>query len=63
MNAIQKLRNKKGLTQEQLATVINVDRSAVAKWETGEAAPKSERLPDIAKALDCTIDDLFEKEQ
>ena len=61
MNVIQKLRNKNKLTQEQLANILSVDRSTIAKWETGEAMPRADKLPEIAKALNCTIDDLFEE--
>ena len=40
--------------------MLNVDRSTIAKWETGEAMPRADKLPEIAKILGCTIDDLFE---
>jgi len=33
----------------------------IAKWESGEAMPRADKLPEIAKALDCTIDDLFKE--
>lgn len=61
MNNIQNLRVRKKLTQEQLATILKIDRSTIAKWETGEAMPRADKLPEIAKALDCTIDDLFKE--
>lgn len=63
MNIIQNLRNKNNLTQEQLALKLNVDRSTIAKWETGEAMPRADKLPELARILECTIDDLFEKEE
>lgn len=53
------LREKANLTQESLAKLINVDRSTIAKWETGEASPRSDKLPTLANVLNCTIDDLF----
>ena len=59
MNNLKMLREKANLTQESLAKLINVDRSTIAKWETGEASPRSEKLPMLAKVLDCRIDDLF----
>lgn len=63
MNNIQNLRVRKKLTQEQLAAILKIDRSTIAKWETGEAMPRADKLPEIAKALDCTIDELFKKDK
>ena len=57
MNNLKEVREKANLTQEQLANLINVDRSTITKWETGEAAPRSDKLPMLAKVLDCRIDD------
>lgn len=59
MNNLKEVREKANLTQEQLANLINVDRSTITKWETGEASPRSDKLSMLAKVLDCRIDDLF----
>ena len=59
MYMLKELREKANLTQESLAKLINVDRSTIAKWETGEASPRSNKLPTLANVLNCTIDDLF----
>lgn len=59
MYMLKELREKANLTQESLAKLINVDRSTIAKWETGEASPRSDKLPTLANVLNCTIDDLF----
>ncbi len=56
---LKELREKANLTQESLAKLINVDRSTIAKWETGAASPRSDKLPTHANVLNCTIDDLF----
>ena len=37
--AIKALRERKGLTQKQLAEQILVSDKAVSKWETGETLP------------------------
>lgn len=63
LNITPELRKKKDLTQMQLAQLLGVDRSTVAKWETGEALPTADKLPRIAKILDCSIDDLLVNEQ
>lgn len=60
MDAIIKLRKKQGLSQVQLAEKLNITQGAVSQWEMGLSKPKSEILPELAKALNCTIDDLFE---
>ena len=48
-----------GLSQERLANLLKVERSTVAKWETGKSMPRAELLPKIAKILGCTVDDLL----
>lgn len=59
MNDIQARRNHLGITQEELAAIIRVDRSTIAKWETGKAFPRAELLPKLAQIFGCRIDDLF----
>lgn len=59
MNAIKRLRKQANLTQTQVSEKLIVERSTVAKWETGEAMPRADKLPELAKILGCTIDDLF----
>ena len=61
MNVFQNLRIKKELTQEQVATLLSVDRSTVAKWETGVSLPRNSLLPQIAKLFNCKIEDLLKR--
>ena len=58
---IKNKRESKGLTQEELGKMIGVNRSTVAMWETGEAMPRADKLPELAKILGCSIDDLYKK--
>jgi transcriptional regulator with XRE-family HTH domain len=60
---IKRLRKKVLLTQESLAERINVDRSTVAKWETGASFPRTDMLPKLAEILGCTIDALFDSDE
>lgn len=60
MKNIEKMRRAKGMTQEELATKIGVDRTSVTKWETGAAMPSSAKLPMIAAALGCEISELYD---
>lgn len=41
---IKKLREKNGLTQEQMAERLMISRQAVSRWENGETQPDTESL-------------------
>ena len=56
---IKELRQNAGLSQDSLAAEVNVNQTAVSQWEREAAFPSCEKLPDLAAALGCTIDDLF----
>ena len=60
---IQKLRNEKKWTQEQLAEKLYVSRTAVSKWESGKGYPNIDSLKDIAKLFNITIDELLSSEE
>ncbi len=64
MNVLRlaELRKEKGISQEELAVKLEVNQTAVSQWERGVYCPSCEKLPKIAKILDCSIDELFEKE-
>lgn len=53
---IRKLREKKGLSQEQLAEKAGVARRTVANIELGSFNPKLETVNDIVTAMDCRIE-------
>lgn len=52
-------RTAAGLTQEQLALAVGISGQAVSKWENDESMPDPALLPDIADALNVTIDELY----
>lgn len=52
-------RRSKGMTQQELADLLKTTRSTVAMWESGESFPRADKLPQLARILGCTIDDLF----
>ena len=56
---IRKLREKKNITQEELAEKIFVSSKAVSKWETGQGLPDITLLEPLAKALDISVIELF----
>ena len=55
-------RKKAGLSQEALAEKIGVSRQAISKWETGEAAPETSKLPLLARTFGVTADWLLDDE-
>ena len=56
---LQELRKNKGLTQEELAEVLFVSRTAISKWESGRGYPSIDSLKAIAKYFSVTIDELL----
>lgn len=57
---IKEARQGAGLTQEQLAEIVGVSRSAVAQWETGRTGQVGANLTRIAAALGVTAGHLLE---
>lgn len=61
--AIKALREKKGLTQSQLAGIINVSDKAVSKWETAKGLPDITLIEPLASALGVSVPELMSGEQ
>lgn len=57
---LPKLRKENNLSQELLADKLGVSRQAVSKWENGSSYPDMEKMIEICKVLNCTLDDLFD---
>lgn len=56
---IAALRKSKGLTQSELGERTGVSFQAVSKWERGETLPDITLLPDLAKVLETSIDNIL----
>lgn len=56
---IKELREARGIPQRQLAADMGVLPTAVCNWETEVALPKARDLPQLAKVLGCSINDLY----
>lgn len=50
-------RQKKSITQQQLATELCVTASAISKWENGKNLPDLEILLPLSCLLDLTLED------
>lgn len=57
---IQRLRQEKGLTQEQAAAALGITGAAVSKWETNAALPDVALLCPLARLLGTTVDGLLD---
>lgn len=53
------LRKSRELTQEQLAEQLNVSRQSISKWESGQVIPEVEKIVELSKAFDVTVDYLL----
>jgi transcriptional regulator with XRE-family HTH domain len=60
---IKELRKEKGMTQKDLAYVLNITDKAVSKWERGLCAPDISLLEPLSKALNLSIVDLIAGER
>ena len=53
------LRNVKGISQEELASLMNVTRQALSKWETGQTLPDSEKIIRLSEIFGVSTDYLL----
>ena len=54
-NFLAQLRNEKGLTQEQLAEMINVNYKTISKWECGNSTPSLDTLAQLCEIYDVSL--------
>ena len=60
---LQSLRKQRALTQEELAAVLYVSRTAISKWESGRGYPSIDSLKAIATYFSVSVDDLLSGDQ
>ena len=53
------LRKEKGMTQAELADMLDLTNKAVSKWETGETMPETAQLVPLSRIFDVTVDELL----
>ena len=59
-NKIRELRRANNLTQEQLATALNISAQAISKWEMGASYPDMTMIPTLAAFFKVSLDELFD---
>lgn len=57
---IYKLRRENNLTQEQLADLVKVTRQAISRWESDITLPEIDKVKELSKLFNCTIDYLLD---
>ena len=55
-DTIYKLRTKAKMSQEQFATLFQVSRQSVQKWESGTSVPELSKIIEISKYFDISLD-------
>lgn len=57
---IRALRERRGVTQIELARLVGTTKSAVSLWESGETMPSADKLPTIAAVLEVEVGELYD---
>jgi transcriptional regulator with XRE-family HTH domain len=57
-SALAECRHAAGHTQESFAEKLGVDRTTIGRWERGAQSPQPWQRPDLAAALDISLDHL-----
>ena len=60
---IRELRKRKGLSQEKLSELVNVDPTTISNIENGKNYPSLINLENILNVLNCSFLDVFDFEQ
>ena len=59
---IARQRKELNYTQEQLADILGVSRQSISKWESDIAYPETDKLIELGKLFDCSMDYLLKAE-
>lgn len=56
---IARRRKELGMTQRELAEKLNISDKTLSRWETDKQVPDALMIPELAKALDMSINELY----
>ncbi len=59
---IARQRKELNYTQEQLADILGVSRQSISKWESDIVYPETDKLIELGKLFDCSMDYLLKEE-
>lgn len=57
-NKLYELRKQRGMSQEELASRLEVTRQTVSKWEVGDSTPDMEKLIALSELFEISLDEL-----
>ena len=60
---LKELRENSGLRQIDVADKLDVDQTAVSRWESGKANPLRKYHKKLAKLYGCTVDELLRTDE
>lgn len=63
INRIKVMLAERMMSNKELAVKLGKDPATVSKWVTNTSQPTLENLIEIAKCLDCDINDLIRKDK
>ncbi len=63
INYVKEERNKKGITQQELADLLNVSRQTIFSIETGKYVPSTILALKIAEIFGKYVEDIFNLEK
>lgn len=58
-NKLIELRKKKGLSQENVADILNVSRQTVSKWELNQSMPDFDKIIPLCNLYEISADELL----
>ena len=57
---LMKLRKERGWSQEDLSNQIGVSRQTISKWESSQTTPELNKLMELSKIFEISIDELVD---
>ena len=56
---LKDIRKRKGLTQQELAVILDVSQATISTWESGEVIPPIKAIIKLSETLNCAIEELL----
>ena len=61
MNRIKDFRNKRNLSQADIAKIMNIKQNTFSQWETGRRKPDVMQAIKLADILETTVESLYKQ--